>query len=86
MRPQAAIIWSFCILTVIALALSACEVMPPDEDPARELREIIAPALGLEFKGELTQGHIRADAEVGLRHSAIAAEAAPTEHPGSHHE
>lgn len=56
MRPKAAVIWNFCILTVAALTLLSCQSMPPDEDPARELRETIAPALGLEFEGELTQG------------------------------
>lgn len=44
---------------LVTLAGCATTAPKPTADPARELREEIAPALGLEFEGDLTQGQER---------------------------
>jgi hypothetical protein len=56
MTAERTVIRKLSLLVVAVLALAACRTTRSVEDPTRELREKIAPALGLSFKGDLTQG------------------------------
>ena len=47
---------STCFAFVVLATSAGCESRLPEEDPARELRESIAPELGLAFQGDLKQG------------------------------